>query len=91
MIYLFEASNNNASVVYLEDYLDEKSKKLGFAVESLPECEYITGKIPVLKCDVSLKKVWYEYEDEPKSEVDIMKQQLTDIQFALDEMLMGGM
>ncbi|MBS4195322.1 hypothetical protein [Lederbergia citri] len=74
MIY-FEVNRNN-DVTYIHNMpFDEKYglgkteqelRKTGILVESIPEAEQVTGKVPVLKYDG--ENLYYDYIDAPISE-----------------------
>lgn len=88
MIYVFENDNNNASVVFDENTLTEQEKAKGIALEQLPITEEVEGKEAVLKCRKSTNEVWHEYRDiKPNTELEELKQQVTDINIALAELM----
>jgi hypothetical protein len=77
---------------------EEELLQEGILVESVPEPEFIEGKVPVLKYDPTNKELYYEYEDVPptkeellEKEIEQLKQQLQLTQQALDELILGGM
>ena len=90
MIYVFENYNNSPSIVFDGHVLSDEQKKDAIEIEYLPEPEIQIGKTAILKCSKSDNKLWYEYVDSPKNEIDILNQKLADMQAVLDEMLMGG-
>ena len=87
MIYLFENSNNNASVVYDETTLTNGQKANGIAIESLPIAETPEGKQAILKCRKSTGEVWYEYVDMP---VDNTEQRIADLEIAMAAIIGGA-
>ena len=87
MIYIFENPGNGASIVYDETTLTTENKEKGIAVESLPVPVIQADKIPVLKCEKSTDRVWYDYVDEPKSVED---GRITALEDALAEIILSG-
>jgi hypothetical protein len=70
----------------------------GILVESIPQPEFIEGKVPILKYNKDTNTLYYEYEDVPptkeellEKEIEQLKQQLQLTQRALDELILGGM
>ena len=57
----------------------------GILVESIPEPEPITDKIPVLHYSLETKELWYEYDSIPFS--NSIERQLQEIQEALNILL----
>lgn len=77
---------------------EEELLQEGILVESIPDPEFIEGKLPVLKYNQTNNILYYEYEDIPptkeallEKEIEQLKQQLQLTQQALDDLLLGGM
>lgn len=54
-------------------------------VGEIPTKEQIIGKEPVLFCNPSTEEVWYEYEDIPKTEEELQKHKIQELENALLE------
>jgi len=73
----------------------------GILVDSIPEPVQIEGKLSVLYCNPETKELWYETEDVPKTEEDILKEKLKTLEdenlvikqsmAELAELMLGGM
>lgn len=69
MIYLFENINNDASIIYDDTFLSIADKTRAVQVEELPYQEIPQGKYAVLKCKKTTNDVWWEYLDNPETEL----------------------
>ena len=76
----------------------EQLEQEGLLVDSIPEPEQQEGKIAILYVNPETKELYYQYEDIPKIEEQIAKEELESIkaqlqvtQEAIDFLIMGGM
>ncbi|WP_017435149.1 hypothetical protein [Saccharococcus caldoxylosilyticus] len=102
MIYIEVDDNGLVTFAHYKPF-DEKDglgkteaelRQTGYLVESIPEPEAIPGKIPVLKFDKINERFYYEYIDRPltpEEEVQQLKERITLMQQALDDLILGGM
>ncbi|WP_217580435.1 hypothetical protein [Lysinibacillus sp. GbtcB16] len=62
----------------------EEDLRGGIVVDSIPEPEN-NGKIATLHINKDTKEMWYEYEEVPKSEIEILRDENRDLKIALAE------
>ena len=101
MIY-FEHKDGDVTVIHYMPFhavhglgkSKEELEQTGFFVASVPDEEFVQGKISKLKFNEGMGELYYEYVDAPPSEQDKLaqlekRQEL--IQQMLDELILGGM
>lgn len=88
MVSLFYGADNKVSLIYYSDLPKELENKKHLKVEKLEEAEEKEGKISVLYANE--EKYWYEYENKPLTEDELMEKRLKDMESTLSVFL-GGM
>ncbi len=71
-------------IVYDASLLTDEEKNGGIEVDSIPEPEN-NGKIATLHINKDTKEMWHEYEEMPKSEIEILRDENRDLKIALAE------
>lgn len=84
MIYVFEGG----SIVFDGSTISEEQKSQAVAIESLPIAKKVDGKIAIIKADKSTESVWYEYEDVPKTEEELQKEEINTIKKDMNDAIM---
>jgi len=79
MVYLFvETINPDKAKVgvihYRPDLLNVEQKKKAIVVERVPDAIVEKGKSPQLYINPKTKDMWYEYEDRPLSEIELLQE-----------------
>lgn len=101
MIYIENNNNNEVVMIHMLPLhptlglgkTESELNQSGFFVESLPNAEERFGKSAVLKGNKTNKTVWYEYVERPLNkdeEIVSLKDQVTLMQQAIDDLIMGG-
>ncbi|GAA0240506.1 hypothetical protein [Metaclostridioides mangenotii] len=54
--------------------------KTGLVVDKLPEQQKIEGKVSILYVNIDTKEPFYEYEDIPKTEENILKDRVNELE-----------
>ncbi|MEE3805468.1 hypothetical protein V2H29_00730 [Lysinibacillus fusiformis] len=87
-ILFLDLMNPNATKVQRTAYdttgWTEEDLRDGIVVDSIPEPEN-SGKLSMLHINKDTKEMWYEYEEVPKSEIEILRDENRDLKLALAE------
>ncbi len=86
MIYIFEQGN----YVLDGNTLSAEEKANAIVVANKPVREDVEGKIAVLKWDVTTQTAWYEYEDIPQTENDLINTLGQELATLKIQLIRGG-
>lgn len=71
-------------IAFVTDGMSDEDLASGISVDSVPEPES-NGMIYQLYINPQTKEMWYEYEEVPKSEIEILRDENRDLKLALAE------
>ncbi|PIJ99965.1 hypothetical protein [Lysinibacillus sphaericus] len=87
-VLFLDPMNPNGTIVQRIAYdtmgWTEEDLRSGIVVDSIPEPEN-NGKIATLHINKDTKEIWYEYEEAPKSEIEVLRDENRDLKIALGE------
>lgn len=83
---LFYNEKNEVTLIYYAELPEELKTEVYMEVKELPIVEE-TDKQAILMADG--KKCWYEYKEIEISEIDKLKQRITDLEIAISAQLGG--
>ena len=94
LVFLDEDQSNRNRVAinrmhFLPEILSDLDKVGGIEVVSVPESEYITGKVSQAYINLDTLEIWYEYEYRPLTPEEETRQRIVDLEMAMAA-LMGG-
>lgn len=67
----------------------EQLEQEGILVEGIPELIQTDGKQAMLYYNPATKELWYEYDDIPKTEEELLKEQVVELQAQNAQMLLA--
>lgn len=88
MAYIFYDETGFVNLIhYKPELLPDEVKQEGYEVEVIPEPEEAEGKVAHLHFSPTTKELWYEYEDIPLTEEELLMQRVADLEAVVDALL----